>query len=106
MPRFLQVTISSRNGRTTVRAFEDLTQTAGGFMGGLGLGAGAGVGSLLSAITAGATHSPPLIIATLFGSMLAGVGASRLLFGRMSRKKQAELEALVRRIAARVRTMP
>jgi serine/threonine-protein kinase len=105
-PRFLEVTVVTRNGRTTVRAFEDLAGSAVGFFVGLGGGAGVGVGGAMAGMTAGLTHSPPLIIAALLTTVATAFGAARYLFGRSSRNKQAELEALVRRVVDKVLSLP
>jgi serine/threonine-protein kinase len=101
MPRYVQVHVSSRNGRTRVRAFEDLSQMAGGLFAGIGVGGGVGVGMLFAGILAQVTHMPLLMIPAALGTMSVGGGVARLLFMRSSRKKQQELEALVRRVVAR-----
>lgn len=106
MPRTLQITVSSRNGRTTIRAFEDASQVAGGLFGGLLGGAGVGGGTLLAALTGSATHSPPLILAALAGTLTVALAGARTLFMRSAVKKQAELEQIVRRVGERILALP
>lgn len=106
IPRYLEVTVVTRNGRTTVRAFEDLTQTAGGLFGGLGGGAGLGLGTMMAGLVGGATHNPPLIVAALVTTLVTAFGSARYLFRRSSRKKQEALEALVRRVTEKVLSVP
>ncbi|MBY0490473.1 MAG: serine/threonine protein kinase [Gemmatimonadaceae bacterium] len=106
MPRTLQVTVSSRNGRTTIRAFEDTSQIAGGLFGGLAGGAGVGGGTAIAAIVGAASHNPPQIVLALLGSMALSVTGARWLFMRSSQKKQAELERIVRRVGERILSPP
>ncbi len=106
LPRTLQVTVSSRNGRTTIRAFEDASQSAGAFFGGLAAGVGVGGGTLIAALTGAATHSAPPIVLALLGTLSAAVAGARALFVRSSRKKQAELEQIVRRVGERILALP
>jgi serine/threonine-protein kinase len=103
MPRFVQVYLTSRHGRTEIRVFEDLSQLAGGLFGGLGAGGGVGGGALVAGVLAGATHSPPLVIAGLASTVGAMLLLARVLFRRSERKKEAELQALLQRVIARAR---
>ncbi|WP_411278903.1 serine/threonine-protein kinase [Gemmatimonas sp.] len=104
MPRFIQVHLASRNGRTTVRAFEDMTQLAGGLFGGLGAGLGVGGGAMMAGILAQvAAVGPALAVAAAAGTLLAAFSAARFFFKRTASSRQDELEQLVRRVIARVR---
>lgn len=103
VPRSVQVHLASRYGRTTVRVFEDLSQTAGGLFAGLGVGAGVGASALASGLVGKFTHSPALVIATLVGTMSLALFASRTLFMSSARKKTVELELLLQRVVARAR---
>lgn len=105
MPRTLQVTVSSRNGRTTIRAFEDASQVAGGLFGGLAGGAGLGGGTLMAALAGSATHAAPPTLVALFGTMTLALAGARALFMRSSNKKREELERIVRRVATRIQQL-
>lgn len=103
LPRFIQVHLASRNGRTTVRAFEDLTQLAGGLFGGLGAGIGVGGGALAGGIIA-ASHGPPMLaFVAATTTILAAISSARFFFRRAAKGRQDELERLVRRVIARAR---
>jgi serine/threonine-protein kinase len=106
MPRYLQVTVSGRNGRSQIRAFEDITQTAGGLFGGLTGGVGLGAGTALAVITAKFTHSPPEVILTILATLGSAYALARYLFTRSARRTTAELVSVVRRIAARINELP
>lgn len=105
-PRTLQVTVSSRNGRTSIRAFEDASQTAAALFGGIAAGAGVGGGTALAALVGAASHNPPQIVLALLGSIALSVTGARWLFMRSSRKKQVELERIVRRVGERILKLP
>ena len=96
-PRMLQLHVSSRNGRTVVRGFEDLTNIAvgtfGGLMGGLGMGGGMAImGSMLA-------HGGGVVAVGSWLSVLAtSYGAARLIFVRSSRRKERELKETVERV--------
>jgi serine/threonine-protein kinase len=96
MPRALQLIISARNGRTAIRAFEDLTQTSVGLFVGLGVGAGFGVamptlGVLINAGTPG--------FAAAAGVLVSALGGARFAFRRTVDKKSRELRELVEELA-------
>ena len=103
MPRYVQVHMSSRNGRTQLRAFEDLSQMAGALFGGMGAGGGVGGGMLMGAIVGALTHSPPMVVAAVVGAIGAAQLGARYFFKRSSIKKSRELEALLRRLVERAR---
>jgi hypothetical protein len=63
--RKLQLSVSTRSGRTVIRGFEDLSQLSGGIFGGITGGAGGGLGGMTFGITmgvdqGGAHHRRPL----------------------------------------------
>ncbi len=101
--RLVQVHVASRNGKTHVRVFENLGQVAGGLFAGLGVGGGVGVGVLVAELVGNATHSAPIIIASLLGVLGAGYAASRLLYQRTVKKRDAELRSLLQRVVQRAR---
>ncbi len=103
MSRMMQQHLSSRNGRTQARAFEDLSQTAGAFFAGMGLGGGVGMSMLAAGITMGLTHFPPGAMAVFVGGLCTSNALARVLFMRASHKKERELDALLQRVIARAR---
>lgn len=102
MPRTLQITVSTRAGRTHIRAFEDLSQIVGGLFGGLGAGAGVGGGTLVAALVKQATHSPTMIIVGLLTTLGVSLASARTFFRRSSMRKQEEIEQIVRRVGERI----
>ena len=104
MPRFIQVHLASRNGRTTVRAFEDLTQLAGGLFGGLGGGLGLGGGAMVAGLISGvAGGGAALVLAALASTVVGALATARFFFMRSARSRHDELERLVQRVIARAR---
>ncbi|MEP7380847.1 MAG: serine/threonine-protein kinase [Gemmatimonadota bacterium] len=102
--RKLQLSVSARNGRTTIRGFEDLSQTAGGIFGGITGGAGGGIGAASIGITMAVTNGAFLVAAPVFAAVVASAyGVARLLFGRVSRNRERQLRTAVERVALRVR---
>ncbi len=101
-PRVLQVYISSRNGKTNIRAFEDLKQIAGGLFGGIGGGFGLGMGFPVAASML--THGQGLLgIAAGGAVMLTAYGGARAIFTYLSRKRQRELKEIVERVVQNAR---
>ena len=97
-PRALQLTLSARNGRTTVRAFEDLSQTVTGLFVGLGLGAGLSVGTATLGVLIN-TGNPGTGVALAAGILVSALGSARLLLGRTVKAKSRELRELVEELA-------
>lgn len=103
-PRFIQIHLASRNGRTTVRAFEDLSQLAGGLFAGLGGGVGVGFGAMAAGLTAKFAAGPPVLAFVAIAAVVAtAVGAARAIFGRLARARQDQLEKLVQRVIERAK---
>lgn len=102
MPRAAQVQVLVRNGRTTVRAFEDVSQLAGGLFGGLGGGAGGGLGAMIMGLTIKAQAPIPMALTAWVGTAVAALGLARVLYVRQVRKKEQELLRVMERIVARV----
>jgi serine/threonine-protein kinase len=102
--RKLQLSVSTRNGRTIVRGFEDLAQLSGGIFGGITGGAGGGIGGATFGITMAATKGAFLIAGPAFAAVLGGAyGLARVIFVRMSRTRERALRTAVERVAMRVR---
>ncbi len=101
--RFLQVHLASRHGKTRVRVFEDLNQTALGLFLGLGMGAGLSGGMLSGGLVAGATHSPVAALAVGLSGIAMALLLARTLLKREVRKKSTELESLLHRVVSTAR---
>lgn len=102
IPRAAQIQVLVRNGRTTVRAFEDVSQLAGGLFGGLGGGAGGGLGAMIMGLTIKAQAPIPMALTAWVGTAAAALGLARILYVRQVRKKEQELLRVMERIVARV----
>lgn len=98
-PRTVQIQVAVRNGRTTIRAFEDLSQVFGGLLGGVGFGAGMGLSPLAFGLTLRALHDPVLAGLGTLATFLTAQGLGRYFFVRTSRKREKALRALVERLA-------
>ncbi|MFN8667023.1 MAG: serine/threonine-protein kinase [Gemmatimonadaceae bacterium] len=102
--RKLQLSVSTRGGRTVIRGFEDLSQMSGGIFGGITGGVGGGVGGVSFGITMGVTKGAFLIAGPIFAGVVAGAyGLARTIFIRMSRNRERMLRTAVERVAQRVR---
>lgn len=104
MPRVAQIQVSVRNGRTLIRAFEDLTQISGGLFGGVGFGAGMGMSPLMFGVVLKATHEPMLAGLGVLATFLTAQITARTIFTRTSRKREKSLRDLVERLARLAQT--
>jgi len=102
IPRAAQVQVLVRNGRTTVRAFEDVGQLAGGLFGGLGGGAGGGFGAVVMGLSLKAQMPIAGAISAWLGTAAVALGIARFAYVRAVRKKEEELRQVMERIVARV----
>lgn len=102
--RKLQLSVSTRGGRTVIRGFEDLSQMSGGIFGGITGGVGGGVGGATFGITMAATKGAFLIAGPAFAAVVLGAyGLARTIFVNMSRSREKNLRTAVERVAQRVR---
>ena len=101
--RRIQINISSRNGRTHIRANEDLSQMATGWFVGLTMGGGFGGGMAMMGAVIGATQKPLLGLAAMFTSVGVAYGCARYAYVRNSRKRETELKSVTEKIAQRAR---
>ncbi len=102
--RKLQLSVSTRNGRTVIRGFEDLASLAGGIFGGIVGGAGAGGGSVAFGITMGVTKGAFVVAGPVFAGVAASAyGLARYVFRRASRTREQQLRTAVERVTQRVR---
>ncbi|MGV3708559.1 MAG: serine/threonine-protein kinase [Gemmatimonas sp.] len=100
-PRRVQIHISSRNGRTTVRAFEDLKNSAANLFVGISVGGGVGAGSAVMGAVIAATRNPAIGFATMGATMAVGFGIARFFFTRSVKKREEELRNVLSRVVAR-----
>ncbi|MCC6929666.1 MAG: serine/threonine protein kinase [Gemmatimonadaceae bacterium] len=101
--RKLQLSVSTRSGRTVIRGFEDLSQLSGGIFGGIVGGVGGGVGGAAFGATMAATGAL-VIAAPIFAGVVAGAyGIARYAFVRTSRSRERQLRTAVERVTQRVR---
>lgn len=103
--RAVQMNVTSRNGRTQFRIYEDLSQTAVSWMVGLGVGAGTSLSALLGGMMANLTHSPPIVIGAVALMATLSFGTGRFFFVRSAKKKDAQLQEVLRRVIARARML-
>jgi serine/threonine-protein kinase len=101
--RRVQINISSRNGRTTVRGNEDLSQLATAMFIGMSVGGGSGVGMGAFGAIMGTTHNGVLATAALLGTASVFFLGARFWFGRRARKRDAELRNVIERVVQRAR---
>ena len=100
--RTVQITITPRNGRTTIRMEEPLGQFAGGLFGGLMGGLGGGSSGIAMGIGMGVFHSA-LVATGLIGGMVAGSYVlARTIFGRTVRSRGERMQRLMSRLAEHV----
>jgi hypothetical protein len=100
--RIVQVTVTPRNGRTTIRIEEPLGQLAGGLFGGLMGGLGGGTSGIAFGIGMGVFNSAPVAVG-IIGAMISGSYLlARTVFGRMVRGRGEGLQRLMSRLADHV----
>ncbi len=102
-PRRIQINVSSRHGRTSIRASEDLSPSALSIFIGVTFGVGTGLGTGLMGGVLTATNSGPLAAVTLLSAVAAAYGAARFFFTRTARKRDAELQRVLQRVVERTR---
>ncbi|MGQ0649458.1 MAG: serine/threonine-protein kinase [Gemmatimonadaceae bacterium] len=106
-PRKLQVSVSSRSGRTTLRAYEDLRQLAHGVLWGVTGGAGGGLGGAAFGIIMGVTKGAAIAVApfAFLGVAAAAYGAARLILKAVVRNKEREISGSMERVATRIKEL-
>jgi hypothetical protein len=108
--RTVQVTVTPRNGRTTIRIEEPLGGLAGGLFGGLMGGLGGGMMGPAVGLGLGAFNSAPLAVALAGCTVSGAYMLARTIFGRMVRSRGEALQDLMSRlvnhVSATVPAMP
>jgi eukaryotic-like serine/threonine-protein kinase len=103
MPRRLQVSVTSRHGRTTIRAYEDFKSTVQGVIGGVTGGVGGGVGGAAFGAVVGTTKSI-LLAAPAFALVALGAyGLARAINRHIEKDKDKSAREIVERLAVRAR---
>lgn len=100
--RTVQVTVTPRNGRTTIRMEEPLGQLAGGLFGGLMGGLGGGTSGIAMGIGMGVFHSAPIAVGLIGGMVTGSYFLARTIFGRAVRGRGERMQRLMSRLAAHV----
>jgi predicted lipid-binding transport protein (Tim44 family) len=100
--RTVQVTITPRNGRTTIQIHEPMGQLAGGLFGGLMGGMGGGLSGAAVGIGMGAFHSGAAAVALVASVVSGSYLLARTIFGRMVRSRGDELQQLMSRLVDHV----
>jgi len=100
--RNMEITVSIRGSRTRITVQENLANLIGGVFGGIGGGMGGGGMGPMLGILGGALHMGPAVV--VFIPVWLGVtyATARYVYRRSTKKKAAELEGLVNRLAALV----
>src|SRR5215213_11680812 len=93
--RIVQVTVTPRNGRTTIRIEEPLGQLAGGLFGGLMGGLGGGTSGIMMGIGMGVFHSAAIAVGLIGGFVTGSYVLARTIFGRMSRGRGERMQQLM-----------
>ena len=102
--RTVQVTVTPRNGRTTIRIEEPLGPLAGGLFGGLMGGLCGGSGGIMMGIGMGVFHSAAITVGLIGGMVTGSYLLARTIFGRMARSRGERMQALMSRLAEHVAT--
>ena len=100
--RTVQVTVTPRNGRTTIRMEEPLGHLAGGLFGGLMGGLGGGTSGISFGIGMGVFHSVAASVGMIGGMIGLSYLLARTIFGRMVRSRGERLQRLMSRLAEHV----
>lgn len=104
--RFLEVTVSTRNGRTIIRASEDLKRLASNVVWGMTAGVGGGVGTAAAAFLITATSAvAPLGVPV--GASILGVAylGARFWYSSLFKRRDREVQQIVQRLAADVQSL-
>ncbi|MDE3215551.1 MAG: hypothetical protein KGO03_04075, partial [Gemmatimonadota bacterium] len=101
--RAVHVSVLARNGRTTVRAVENMGQLAGGLFGGIIGGAGGGMTGAIVAVSVKTLHSPRAAILMELGWLGAMYALARGIFTYTVRKRKNILRQLTEELADQIR---
>ena len=94
-----QIQVALRNGKTIIRAFQNLGNEWGGIVGGMGFGAGTGIAGAAFGATMSSGMAAPYVFLAAGSCLVAANLGARALFVHISRKRERELRALIERMA-------
>jgi hypothetical protein len=100
--RMVQITVTPRNGRTTIRIEEPLSGLAAALFGGLMGGLGGGLAGPAVGIGIGAFHSGSITVALVGCAVSGSYLLARTIFGRMAHGRGKELQELMSRLVEHV----
>jgi hypothetical protein len=100
--RSVQVTVTPRNGRTTIRVEEQLGGLAAGLFGGLMGGLGGGLSGPAVGIGIGAFHSGSITVALIAGALSGSYLLARTIYGRIAHGRGEALQELMSRLVEHV----
>ena len=100
--RTVQVTVTPRNARTTIRIEEPVGQLAGGLFGGLMGGLGAGTSGISFGIAMTVFNSAAAAVPLIGGMIGVSYLLARTIFGRTVRSRGEQLQRLMSRLAEHV----
>lgn len=100
--RTLQVTVTPRNGRTTIRMEEPLGQLAGGLFAGLMAGLGGGLSGPAMGIGLGAFHSGSMAVALIASAVSGSYLLARTIYGHIVKGRGEALQELMSRLVEHV----
>jgi hypothetical protein len=99
--RTVQITVTPRHGRTTIRIEEPLGALAGGLFAGLMGGLGGGMMGPAFGIGLGAFNSGSVAVALMAGGVSGSYLLARTIFGRMVRRRGESHQELMSRLVER-----
>jgi hypothetical protein len=98
----VSIDITSRGGRTTIRAEERLGRVAGGMFG--GIGGGAGGGAMVPIVVGASAVAPALVPLAVAGWLGALFVVSRVSYRAVARRRARRLQRIVGELAAIARS--
>ncbi|MBA3342939.1 MAG: hypothetical protein H0T48_14050 [Gemmatimonadaceae bacterium] len=103
--RKVHVSVHVRDGVTTVRVGERLSQLAGSIFGGVMGGGGGGFGGASIGMTMAFTQEPVLAFGVAGTLVAASYAVARLVYGGITRRRRSELRDLTERLADDLRAI-
>ena len=100
--RTVQVTITPRNGRTTIRIEEPMMGLAGGVFGGLMGGMGGGLSGMAMGIGMGVFQSGLVALGLMTGAVGGSYLLARTIYGRLAQGRGDRLQELMSRLSEHV----
>ena len=105
MPRRMQVSVTARHGRTTIRAYEDFKSTIQGVTGGVAGGVGGGVGGAAFGVVMATTKAIALAVPAFALVAVGAYGFARVINRYIEKDKDDATRTIVERLATRARDL-